>query len=49
MPLSFILIGADINWLELTKNNKKMIIDCLIINCTGKNDTIALRINNKFF
>jgi tRNA A37 threonylcarbamoyladenosine modification protein TsaB len=26
-----------------------MIKDCLIINCTGKDDTIALRINNKFF
>ena len=26
-----------------------MIEDCLIINCTGKDDTIALRINNKFF
>jgi len=26
-----------------------MIKDCLIINCTGKNDTIALKINNKFF
>jgi tRNA A37 threonylcarbamoyladenosine modification protein TsaB len=31
------------------KNTKKMIKDCLIINCTGKNDTIALKINNKFF
>ena len=26
-----------------------MIKDCLIINCTGKDDTIALKINNKFF
>ena len=26
-----------------------MIKDCLIINCTGKNDSIALKINNKFF
>ena len=26
-----------------------MIKDFLIINCTGKNDTIALRVNNKFF
>jgi tRNA A37 threonylcarbamoyladenosine modification protein TsaB len=25
-----------------------MINDCLIINCTGKNDTIALKVNNKF-
>ena len=26
-----------------------MIKDCLIINCTGKNDIIALKINSKFF
>lgn len=26
-----------------------MIKDCLIINCTGKNDKIGLKINNKFF
>ena len=26
-----------------------MIKDCLVINCTGKDDTIALKINNKFF
>jgi tRNA A37 threonylcarbamoyladenosine modification protein TsaB len=26
-----------------------MIKDCLIINCTGKDDSIALKINNKFF
>ena len=26
-----------------------MIKNCLIINCTGKEDTIALKINNKFF
>ncbi len=29
--------------------NKKMIKNCLIIDCTGKNDSIALKINNKFF
>ena len=29
--------------------NKKIIRDFLIINCTGKNDIIGLRINNKFF
>jgi tRNA A37 threonylcarbamoyladenosine modification protein TsaB len=28
---------------------KKMIKDFLIIDCTGKNDSIALKINNKFF
>ena len=48
MPLSSIL-SVDNNWLEVTRNSKKMINDCLIINCTGKNDTIALKINNKFF
>ena len=31
------------------QNTKKMINDLLIINCTGKDDSIALRINNKFF
>ena len=49
MPLSSMLFGVDNNWLGITKNNKKMIKDFLIINCTGKNDTIALKINNKFF
>ena len=49
MPLSSILSSADNDWLGATKNNKKMIKDCLIINCTGKNDTIALKIDNKFF
>ena len=29
--------------------NKKMINNFLIIDCTGKNDSIALKINNKFF
>jgi tRNA A37 threonylcarbamoyladenosine modification protein TsaB len=29
--------------------NKRMIKNCLIIDCTGKNDSIALKINNKFF
>ena len=49
MPLSSMLFGVDNNWLGITKNNKKMIKDFLIINCTGKDDTIALKINNKFF
>ena len=49
MPLSSILFVADNSWVGATKNNKKMIKDCLIINCTGKDDTIALKINNKFF
>ena len=40
---------VDNNWLGETINNKKMIKDCLIINCTGKDDTIALKIDNKFF
>ena len=29
--------------------NEKMIKDFLIINCTGKNDSIGLRVNNNFF
>ena len=29
--------------------NKKMIKDFLIINCTGKNDSIGLRANSNFF
>tara|TARA_B100000700_G_C14793044_1_gene736852 strand:- start:487 stop:906 length:420 start_codon:yes stop_codon:yes gene_type:complete len=29
--------------------NKTMIKDFLIINCTGKNDSIGLRVNNNFF
>ena len=49
MPLSSILLTADNDWLGATKNNKKMIKDCLIINCTGKDDTIALKVDNKFF
>ncbi|MDC6482301.1 hypothetical protein PQY72_02290 [Pelagibacteraceae bacterium] len=49
MPLSSILSTIDNDWLGATKNNKKMIKDFLIINCTGKNDTIALKIDNKFF
>jgi tRNA A37 threonylcarbamoyladenosine modification protein TsaB len=43
------LFGIDNNWLGKTKNSKKMIEDFLIINCTGKNDTIALKVDNKFF
>ena len=49
MPLSSIVSVIDNDWLGTTKNNKKMIKDFLIINCTGKNDTIALKIDNKFF
>ena len=29
--------------------NRKMIKDFLIINCTGKNDSIGLRANSNFF
>ena len=31
------------------KKNKKMIENFLIINCTGKNNSITLKINNKYF
>ena len=49
MPLSSILLGIDNNWLEATQKYKEMIKNCLIINCTGKDDTIALKVDNKFF
>ena len=43
------MLDVDNNWLGKTKKRKKMIKDFLIINCTGKDDTIALKFNNKFF
>ncbi len=49
IPLSSILLFIDDNLTEKDIKNKKMIRDFLIINCTGKNDSIALKIDNKFF
>ena len=43
------MLDVDNDWLGKAKKIKKMIKDFLIINCTGKNDTIALKFNNKFF
>ena len=43
------MLDVDNDWLGKAKKRKKMIKDFLIINCTGKNDTIALKFNNKFF
>tara|TARA_B100001996_G_scaffold369086_1_gene342190 strand:+ start:31 stop:450 length:420 start_codon:yes stop_codon:yes gene_type:complete len=37
--------------LEISKKiiNERMIKDFLIINCTGKNDSVGLRVDNNFF
>ena len=43
------MLDVDNDWLGKAKKRKKMIKDFLIINCTGKDDTIALKFNNKFF
>ena len=49
IPLSSILLDIDEDLLGMNVKNKKMIKNFLIIDCTGKNDSIALKINNKFF
>ena len=49
IPLSSILLGIDEDLPGIKVKNKKMIKDLLIIDCTGKNNSIALKINNKFF
>jgi tRNA A37 threonylcarbamoyladenosine modification protein TsaB len=49
MPLSSILSDTDKDFSGEDIKNKKMIKDFLIIDCTGKNDSIALKVNNKFF
>ena len=49
IPLSSILLDIDEDSLGMNVKNKKIIRDFLIINCTGKNDSIALKTNNKFF
>ena len=49
MPLSSILFDIDEDSLVMFIKSKKIIKDFLIIDCTGKNDSIALKINNKFF
>ena len=47
--MSSILSVRDNNSLGKNIENRKMIRDFLIINCTGKNDSIALKIDSKFF
>ena len=49
MPLSSIMLVIDNNWLEKKTENRAMIKNFLVVNCTGKNNSIALKINNKFF
>ena len=49
IPLSSILLDIDDDSFVMKVKNKKMIKDFLIIDCTGKNDSIALKIDNKFF
>jgi len=49
IPLSSILLVIDESWPAKNIENRTMIKDFLIINCTGKNDSIALKIDSKFF
>ena len=49
IPLSSILLDIEKDTSGLNKKNKEMIKDFLIIDCTGKNDSIALKVDNKFF
>ena len=49
IPLSSILRDRDEDSLGVNVKNIKMIKNFLIIDCTGKNDSIALKVNNKFF
>ena len=49
IPLSSILLDIDEDLPGINVKNKKMIKNFLIIDCTGKNNSIALKINNKFF
>ena len=49
MPLSSTLLDIDEDLLGINIKNRKMIKDFLIIDCTGKNDSIALKVDNKFF
>tara|TARA_B110000027_G_scaffold133714_1_gene162997 strand:- start:1544 stop:2221 length:678 start_codon:yes stop_codon:yes gene_type:complete len=49
MPLSSILLVVDEELTGINIENKKMIKNFLIIDCTGKNNFIALKVDNKFF
>ena len=48
-PLSSILLDVDEDSPGINVKQKKMNNDFLIIDCTGKNDSIALKVNNRFF
>ena len=49
VPLSSILLDIVEDSLGMNIKNKNMIKNFLIVDCTGKNDSIALKIDNKFF
>ena len=48
-PLSSIFTNENKDLTGKNIKNKQMINDFLIIDCTGINDSIALKVNNKFF
>jgi len=48
-PLSLILSDTDDDSADINIKSKKMIKDFLVIDCTGKNNFIALKNDNKFF
>ena len=47
--MSFILLLKENNLSGIRVKKKNMIKNFLVINCTGKNDLIGLRVNNKYF
>jgi len=49
VPLSSILLDIDEDSESMDIKSKKMNKDFLVVDCTGKNDSIALKVNNKFF
>ena len=49
VPLSSILLDIVEDSLGMNIKNKNMIKNFLIVDCTGKDDSIALKIDNKFF
>ena len=48
-PLSLILSDTDDDSADINIKSKKMIKDFLVIDCTGENNFIALKNDNKFF
>ena len=49
IPLSSIFLDTGEDSPGINIRSRKMIKNFLIIDCTGKNDSIVLKINNKFF